>query len=374
MKVLYIGHYRESTGWAKAAIDYILAMDSVGIDIACRNVTLTGREGTVPPKILELENKPIDDCEVCIQHVLPHHLIGTGKFKKNIAFFVCESSSIKTIPWFTHLHQMDEVWVPNTQMWDSLIKDGLCVPNSVKVVPHTFDMSAYKKSAAQIQIDEVHSKFKFYYIGDLNARKNLQAILRCFHSEFEPSEQVALVLKVKKFGHTPEQVSEIVTNMSASIKQSLRMFPEVTQYHREVIISDEVDDKAIRDIHNYCDCFICPSHGEAWSIPSFNAMAHGKTPICSNFGGPKDFVDPNDKSTGWCVDGSYGVCTCPDAAFPEIFTGREEWFIPSESEIKKAMRYYFDNRSEINRKAGKKRAESYSYEVIGNKIKDLLNV
>ena len=184
MKVLYIGHYRESTGWAKAAIDYILAMDSVGIDIACRNVSLTGREGTVPPKILELENKPIDDCDVCIQHVLPHHLVGTEKFKRNIAFFVCESSSIKTLPWFVQLQQMDEVWVPNDQMWNSLVSDGLCVPNSVKVIPHTFDINQYKKKNTDIQVNEIHSKFKFYYIGDLNARKNLESIIRCFHSEF----------------------------------------------------------------------------------------------------------------------------------------------------------------------------------------------
>ena len=31
MKVLYIAHYKEGTGWSQAAIDYILAMDSVGI-------------------------------------------------------------------------------------------------------------------------------------------------------------------------------------------------------------------------------------------------------------------------------------------------------------------------------------------------------
>ena len=85
-------------------------------------------------------------------------------------------------------------------------------------------------------------------------------------------------------------------------------------------------------------------------------------------------LPPPATGCGWCVDGSYGVCECPDAAFPEIFTGREEWFMPSESEIKKAMRYYFENRHSIDRKAGKKRAELYSYENIGNKIKDILNV
>ena len=88
---------------------------------------------------------------------------------------------------------------------------------------------------------------------------------------------------------------------------------------------------------------------------------------------PQDFIDPNDKSTGWCVDGSYGVCTCPDAAFPEILTGRELWFNPSEVEIKKAMRYYYENRYKIDRQAGIKRAKQFSYESVGEQIQEFLN-
>ena len=41
MKVLYIGHYKEFGGWSQAAIDNILALDKIGVDVVCRNVTLT---------------------------------------------------------------------------------------------------------------------------------------------------------------------------------------------------------------------------------------------------------------------------------------------------------------------------------------------
>ncbi len=52
MKVLYIGCYRDHTGWGQAAIDYILAMDSVGIDVVCRPLKLNqtlGVEGIPQP-------------------------------------------------------------------------------------------------------------------------------------------------------------------------------------------------------------------------------------------------------------------------------------------------------------------------------------
>ena len=68
------------------------------------------------------------------------------------------------------------------------------------------------------------------------------------------------------------------------------------------------------------------------------------------------------------------VCNHSDPAFPNIFTGRENWFTPDEKEIKKAMRYYYENRDIIDRTSGLKNAEKYSYANIGNIIKELLNV
>ena len=56
MKVLYIGHYKEQGGWAQAATDYILALDSVGVDVVCRNVTLT-RDKAISGRLAELEKK-----------------------------------------------------------------------------------------------------------------------------------------------------------------------------------------------------------------------------------------------------------------------------------------------------------------------------
>ena len=74
MKVLYIGCYRDGTGWAQAAIDYILSMDSAGIDVVPRPVKLNDRQVALPSRILELEKKSDRGCDICIQHVLPHML------------------------------------------------------------------------------------------------------------------------------------------------------------------------------------------------------------------------------------------------------------------------------------------------------------
>lgn len=372
MKVLYISHYRERGGWSQAAQDNMLALDKAGVDVVARHVTLTS-DNDVPAKIKELENKSSEDCDVCIQHVLPHHLVGSSKFKKNIAYLASESTSIKHLAWFNQLQQMDEVWVPNEQSAWFLADDCIGIP--VKVVPHTFNIENYTRKYEDLNIPQTKGKFKFYYIGDLNDRKNIDAAIRCFHAEFDKSEPVSLVLKVKKFGHNPQQVQQIMDQKISIIKNSLRMYRDISEYHKDIIISEDVPPDKIYALHQHCDCFLCPSHGEAWSIPSFEAMAFGNTPICSDFGGPRDFIDKDDTLTGKCVKGSYATCQCSDAAFPDIFTGREYWFNPCDMELRHTMRHYYNKWDKKREKkiSGLNQAKKFSYENIGNLMKGLLN-
>ena len=119
MKVLYLGHYRERSGWANAAINNILALDSVGVDVVCRNVSLTDRVGEPPARILELENKVTQDATHCIQHLLPHHLVGTSIVQKNVAYFASETIDLQKNIWHDNLKLMDEVWVGNTTQLDT---------------------------------------------------------------------------------------------------------------------------------------------------------------------------------------------------------------------------------------------------------------
>ena len=394
MKVLYIGHYKEFGGWAEAAKNYILALDSVGVDVVCRNVTLT-KDREISGRLKELEEKDTDGCTVCIQHVLPHHLCGTSKFDKNIAFLASESHRIKHHSWIEFLNQMDDVWVPNKQSkenltWDlSVFRWG--TSPKVSVVPHTFNTDKYKKDYSHVNLNlgsEFDNKFVFYYIGDINDRKNIETIFTCFHSEFDVSEPVELVIKANKFGHSPDQVYELLTNLSTKVKKSLRMYNSVTgqrsdrleKYKRDIIIPYKITDEEICALHQKLDCFISPSHGEAWSIPAFDAMAFGSTPICSSFGGPRDFIVDSDRSTGTLVNGVYSTCKCSDSAFPDLFTGREYWFTPCEMEIRTAMRQYYEKSIEStfsntleNKSAGLTRAEEFSYSNIGKRMEVLIN-
>ena len=373
MKILYIGHLREGTGWSKAANNNILSLINSGQDLVCKSIDLTTNSNKkLDDKIEECLTKNVEDIDICIQHVLPHHLVATDLFKKNIAFFEAETSTIKHLSWYYNLEMMDAVWVPCKHNRDVLVRDGIS-KEKVKIVPHTFDIQKYNNDKAYEISVGTPGFFKFYTISDLNDRKNLDSIIRCFHSEFRSHEPVELVLKVHSNTMDTQSVRSVITEKSVHIKNQLRIYPSYELYKNEIIITEYLTEEHMDMLHKSCDCFISPSHGEGFSIPAFEAMLYGKTPICSNDGGPKDFINPDDKNTGTLIDGTYDVCNTTNAAFAEINTGLEEWFHPSESEIKKTMRYYYDNKGKIDQSAGKKQGESFDNKIISKKILELIN-
>lgn len=372
MKILYIGHYKEGSGWSNSAINQILAINSIGLDVVCRDIKLTQyQQKNINHKLVVLENKSLKDIDICIQHVLPHHIVGTQKFKKNIAYFFGESNTTKYNTWKKYLSLVDEVWVPNNTLKENLLNDGIKI---VKKIPQAFDVSEYNTNInSKINFQENNHKFKFYYIGELNDRKNIESIIRCFYSEFSPYEQVCLVLKLKKFGINSSDLRNHVKNFCDQIKKELRIYNDISKYNSEIIITEDFSAEQIKSLHLSCDCFVSPTHGEGWSIPAFDAMCYGKTPICSNEGGPKEYIDIDNKNTGYLIDGTYDICNHSDPAFKNIFTGKEFWFHPSEMKIRNAMRYYYENRNNIDRSIGLIHGNKFSYENIGKLIEDTIN-
>lgn len=366
MKVLYLGHYKEGTGWSNVAINHIMALDHIGVDVVCKNISLTGANKDVPDKIYELEKKNIKDCDYCIQHVLPHHVVGSQMFKKNIAYVELESVFTQKNIWHRYLDFVDEVWVPNECQNENTSK---FTSAKVRTVPHACNFSYLENNFTNREKDD---KFIFYTIADVNSRKNIESIIRCYYHSFSAKDNVGLLLKIKKFGVQPNQLRNGIQQICDTIQREMRMqqnyeFPEI------VVHATELSTDEIMMMHQQSNCYIGISRGEAWSIPSFEAMAFGNTPICSNEGGPKMFIDSENKNTGTLIDGCYSICNHPDSAFEHIFTGKEFWFTPSELQTCKAMRYYYNNRNVTKTKDGLIQAQKFNYEQIGNLMKEALH-
>tara|TARA_R110002167_G_scaffold97948_11_gene258020 strand:+ start:5494 stop:6612 length:1119 start_codon:yes stop_codon:yes gene_type:complete len=370
MKILYIGHYREGTGWGNAAIEYILAMHSAGLDVVCRAIKLNDVDPEVPALIDELEAKSIKGCDVCIQHVLPHMIDYNGKFDKNIALYATETSNFKKTTWAEKINTMDEAWVINQEMVEVSRASDVSIP--IKVVPHACSMSKYERSYPRLELP-TEDKFTFYFIGEVIRRKNLVALLKAFHLVFDSSEPVSLVIKTNKSGMSPEECQGHVLEMCDTVKNNLKLHSKIEDYSREIIITQRLTEEQMCSLHQHCDCFVMPSFGEAWCIPAFDAMGFGNTPICSNSGGMSDFVG----KSGFLVDGAWEPVFGMTETFSDLCTGYEDWFNINVRELGNTMRTVYENRHKSSLKEmsnkGFDMAEEYSHENIGNLIKELLN-
>jgi len=378
MKVLYISNYKDGTGWGNAAADYILAMDTAGIDVVCRSIRFNEERGEVHPRILELERKSTRHSDVCIQHLLPHMLDYNGRFKKNIALYETETSNFKSSRWTEYINTMDEAWVVNRQMEQASMSSGVDIP--IRIIPHTFDTPKYDKQYEPLDIphmDNLENRFVFYFIGEAIRRKNLFALLKAFHLEFDFDEPVDLIIKAHKSGMSEQECGNYVTDLCTTVKENLKLYPNKDAYKSEFITTGFIDDEKLMRFHKTVNCFVMPSYGEAWCLPAFDAMAMGNTPICTNTGGMADFLEDGG---GILVDGTLEPAFGMTEGFEDLYTGREDCISINVRMLQKAMRkiYHLASNSDSEyldlQKRGREIAEKYSYGNIGNKIKEALNV
>ncbi len=372
MKVLYIGHYFELSGWGVAGRNYIRAMDSVGIDLCCRAIKFDKSKPT-DPLILELENKDIKNCDIVIQNILCHLMEYDGNFKKNIGMFSSETLSIKPTSWPANLNLMDECWVINN-MSKKVTEE--CVDVPVKVVPHATDITKFEETYPEPKFDqEIQDTFKFYFIGEAIQRKNLHTLLKAFHIEFGLDEPVSLVIKSSYPGLNGQQCQEHITNIINQIKTGLRLYPSINHYHKEILITDRWSEKDLYGLHQACDCFVMPSCGEAWCIPAFDSLGFGNPVIATNTGGMADYI--KSSVNGWLIPTrEEPVFAMNHTAFVDLNTARETWHNPSVLDLMKCMRLVFEQSKEDKEKMSdrcKDSVQKYSYENIGNHIKDLLS-
>lgn len=367
MKVLFIGNYRDGTGWAHSALSYMMAMDSVGIDVIPRFIKLNNIDGEIPERIKELESKSDKGCDIIIQNVLPHMLDYSGRFKKNIAICAFETSNFKRTPWAAKINTMDELWVHCNQSKDIAINSNVQIP--INVVPISFNIELYEQRYEKINIPELNGKFVFYFIGEMIRRKNIESLLIAFHSEFRQSENVGLLLKTGVPGASAEQNAKLIKDFTDNIKKNIKLYPSLENYIGEIGFSARLNENDIMKLHNSCDCFVMPSYAEAFCIPAFEAMAMGRPIIANNVGGLADFL-PSDS----LVDNRPEPCFNMLDTFNELGSSDETWYSIDIYALRNKMRTIYEDKDYRKHliKEGINNSYEYSYQKIGNQIKELL--
>lgn len=372
MKILYISNFLDGTGYSQAATNYVRAMDSVGLDVVCRNIKLNNRNVEPHPKIKELLDKPASGAEVCIQHTLPHIFSYDGRFKKCVGLFAYETQPPSI--WFKYINTMSELWVVNHSMCFDC-KSEVDIP--IRIVPHTYNPEEYKYvDDGDLGIIGQHKKqtgsVVFYTIGEFVRRKDLGSLIKAFHTAFHRNESVSLVIKTSKDGSSSEECQKEVRDYINKIKVGLKLYNKSSDYKQEMLLTERMSPDELAKLHNEADVFVQTSHGEAWSQPGFDALAYGKPIIVPGHTGFLEYSYDADLRVKSHEDICFGAI---DSNF-ELYNSNCTWYNVDILDLQRKMRrvyneiaHYTKPELRLNRQ---KSVERFSYLSIGNEIRRML--
>lgn len=367
MRALYIGPYRQNDGWGEAAKDFLKALDKSKLDVAARPIFMANNLGPQDNTFNHLEAKKFDKYDICIQQVLPTIFDPNSAFDNNVGYFFSETNHLEYTPWPSRCNLMDEIIVSSQAEANHLITSGVTKP--LKKINVPVDVSKFEKYHTKVDLGEANNTFNFYFIGEYSERKNIPALLLAFHLEFDPSEQVNLVLKLNKSGIHPIQLRNKVIQDIQNLKQSFAIYENLDKYKNEILITDYMSEEELLGLHNSCNCFVMPSHGEAWCRPALDAMGFGNTPIVTDNTGMIEFIN---NSTGWLIKSVEAPVLCMERPLPYLYRGRETWRNINILQLRQAMREAYSNHDLKSRKFQNciDAIYNFSYEKIAEQIND----
>lgn len=359
MKVLYIGHLKEASGWGIAGRNWVRSLQSVGVDVVCRTIDFVPKYQS--EWLDELCGKSLDGVTHCIQHVLPHHMEYIGGMK-NIGLFVAETDSIKYNRWYNHLSLLDDVWVANQDMQK-------LIPS--KIIPHAVDTERYKKKYLDFEDLDTDNRYVFYTIGEHIRRKNLNQLMKVYYRTFNANDNVILIVKTNKSDWSPEQVNSSLQDTGQYIRENLRLYNKVEYYPPLVTMSHRLSDDEICQLHNLGDCFVSTSCGESWHMGAFDAMAFGNQVIAPNYGGFKEYL--HESALVPCVQ---EIVFGADQFVPEVHTGWERWWRMDECVLMEKMRHRYNAAQAMSglEVQVRQNVDGFGYECVGNLMKEYLDV
>lgn len=368
-RILLVGNWAECNGWGYQQISHILALDSVGVEVIPRRIRITGAENKeIPPRILEMEKRDDRNPDLILLNTLPGMYERYGS-AKHLGFYVCESSNFKATGWQHKINIMDAAI--NCCYANKLASRESGVKIPIHIVPQAIDINKFSTPKEPHDVRKnCPGDFIFYTIGEISRRKNLECILKAFHTEFAPNEAVQLFIKTTP-ANMGNEAPKVIDQLINNVKSGLKLYKDNTSYKRELVSCEISSEESLIRLHQSADCFVSASHSEAFSIPAAEALAAGKLVIAPGYGGFTEYLnEKNSYVVNGVEDYSFGALD----TLPDLYTSNEMWFNPSVKSMRECMRSAFSKRDLNKRKLeqARKDVRKLSFESVGLVYKKVL--
>ena len=250
--------------------------------------------------------------------------------------------------WARRCNLFDEVWVPSEFNRDTFARSGV-LREKIRIVPGCFDLRKYDRDLLP-RVTIPHARgFRFLSVFDFSPRKGWDLLLRAYADEFDPDEDVTLVMKVTGFMAGRRAPEEQVREFLASEGH--------TRLPHFVLIDDARPERELLGLYAACNAFVLPSRGEGWGRPYMEAMALGLPTIGTRWSANLEFMN-DDNSFLVDID---GLEPCDLRWDNPLYQG-QRWAAPNVRSLREQMRRVMDDRDAARVRGARARVDVARYD------------
>jgi glycosyltransferase involved in cell wall biosynthesis len=304
----FISDVDSSSGWGNVSTNLI----KYSVTKHKHAISLVGKTNQVTePTVLNAVRKEINQASAVVWHEQPRSSMILSPFERNIIILPFETTKIPR-SWIARINSCQALFAPCEQNIQAFKDSGVNVPMELihwGVDPEKFSYMERPERPT----------FNFGTMGALSQRKGTDILVKAFLEEFPKEQDVRLILKTSNYGN-PFAVHD------------KRVVDKISPCTHEELLSD---------FFINVDCFVFPTRGEGFGLPSLEAMATGLPVIVTGWSGILEYMRPE---YGWMLD--YKMV--PAKAFTEEIYKEDcgDWAEPSFEQLKASMRYAYEHRDE----------------------------
>ncbi len=309
------------TGYAVSSQYLVLALEQLGVDVRYGFVYGVEEPPNDDERIMEVRRKAKDlDVTQVVYGQGDVFFKNSGRYR--IGYSMLEVTGIPA-DWVEQANALDEVWVPSRFNKETFSSSGVKRP--IEVMPLGVDTNYFHPF---IKSRRFNDRFVFMSVFEWGERKAPEILLQAYNQEFSSADDVLLLLKVIN--------TDPAVNIERQV-EAMRLGPDRAPI--VMVVNQNIPSYQMGSLYCSSDCFVLPTRGEGWGMPTLEAMACGLPAISTHWSAQTEFF--NDE-VGYPINIKRlipAVAKCP-------YYAGFEWADPDVDHLASLMRHVYENPEE----------------------------